>query len=250
MDEKLKHRLIGLAVIISLFIIVIPFFIKKNQPDLTDLATLNIEQPTAAPTKPDLAMEPVTIDFAAAQVAQVDVNSTPARAKPAPTPTMVASVPTKKIKPERETLPIYQEEETMLPSDVDPDYIPGEIMPIEPMQLGPVAPESADEPMPTDPGISPQRVNEELSSDARPKPQGEWIVQLGSFANRTNADALLAKLQKQGFNAFIESTANSQGSRINRILVGPQVNKQQAQQTAQALEQAVQLKGIVIKWNG
>jgi DedD protein len=244
MDEKLKHRLIGLAVIISLFIIVIPFFIKKNQPDLTDLATLHIEQPAAAPTKPDLAMEPVAIDFAAGQVAQVNVDNTPAQ-------TMVSSSrPEKKIKPERETLPVYQEEETMLPSDVDPDYVPGEVMPIEPMQLGPVAPESADEPMPTDPGISPERVNEELSSDARAKPHGEWIVQLGSFANRANADVLLAKLKKQGFNAFIESAANSQGTRINRILVGPQVDKQQAQQIAQELEQAVQLKGIVIKWNG
>jgi cell division protein FtsN len=49
---------------------------------------------------------------------------------------------------------------------------------------------------------------------------GNYVVQVGSFAARTTADALAATLRRQGFAASV-SAVQSGGRTLHRVRVGP-----------------------------
>lgn len=78
--------------------------------------------------------------------------------------------------------------------------------------------------------------------------EGAWLVQLASFSNKAYADKLVAKLQAGGYTAFVQQTDSSSGA-VSRVFVGPETQRNQAEQTLAALEKAYQLKGIVVAYN-
>ncbi len=51
-----------------------------------------------------------------------------------------------------------------------------------------------------------------------------WVIQAGSFSNRSNADALIKKLQAKKHPAFLEQ-ATVNGKRVYRVMVGPEIDK-------------------------
>lgn len=51
-----------------------------------------------------------------------------------------------------------------------------------------------------------------------------WMIQVGVFSNTANAQALAAKLRAAGFPASVQSWSSG-GSRLNRVMVGPDVSK-------------------------
>ncbi len=64
-----------------------------------------------------------------------------------------------------------------------------------------------------------------------PKPRvglSAWMIQAGSFSNRDNAQKLLLQLRKKGFSSDIEQ-ATVKGSAVYRVLVGPEVDRAQAE---------------------
>lgn len=70
-----------------------------------------------------------------------------------------------------------------------------------------------------------------------------WVIQLGSFKNKTNALRLVNQLRASGYRAFIQ-----QADANTRVFVGPE-NKQNAARTlADQLENDLHLKGIVISY--
>jgi DedD protein len=50
-----------------------------------------------------------------------------------------------------------------------------------------------------------------------------WSIQAGSFSKKENAEAMLAKLQKQGFPVTLQAKGN-----IYRLKIGPELDKQRA----------------------
>ena len=74
-----------------------------------------------------------------------------------------------------------------------------------------------------------------------------WVVQLGSFSSEQNADDLVAKLRKKGFNGFVEKLYSTEGTRF-RVRVGPELVRDKAQQTLDKLQKDLDLKGIVIRY--
>ena len=52
---------------------------------------------------------------------------------------------------------------------------------------------------------------------------GRWSIQAGSFSKKENAEAMLAKLQKQGFPVTLQAKGN-----IYRLKIGPELDKQRA----------------------
>jgi len=70
-----------------------------------------------------------------------------------------------------------------------------------------------------------------------------FAVQIGSFANRANAEGLVAKLGKGGFPAFISPTGS--GRKLYRVRVGPVADRAAALQLAARLAEAGQPGKVV-----
>jgi len=71
-----------------------------------------------------------------------------------------------------------------------------------------------------------------------------WVVQVGSFAARKNAQALRDKLRQQGYASFMESIRGKSG-RVYRVRVGPELTKSAAATLGQRLAKEAGLKGLV-----
>ena len=90
---------------------------------------------------------------------------------------------------------------------------------------------------------------EKIVSTAEPEPEnkvvaqtagsttGMWAVQLGSFADKQNAEKLAAELRKQGFAAFLSQVSTSSGQ-LHRVRIGPQKDRDAADAMAARLLKA------------
>jgi DedD protein len=72
-----------------------------------------------------------------------------------------------------------------------------------------------------------------------------WVVQLGSFSDKVNANKLVSKLQAQGFKAYTKTTQTDKGPLI-RVLVGPELKRTDAETTANKLRQQLSLHSIIV----
>jgi len=79
------------------------------------------------------------------------------------------------------------------------------------------------------------------SQPARPSreavPGSGWAVQLGSFADKQNAERLAAAVSKNGFAAYLMSSEQS-GKTLYRVRVGPRDSREQASELAERLAKA------------
>jgi len=69
-------------------------------------------------------------------------------------------------------------------------------------------------------------------------PTGMWAVQLGSFADKQNAENLAAELRKQDFAAFLSQISTSSGQLHHRVRIGPQKGREAAAAMAARLLEA------------
>ncbi len=70
-----------------------------------------------------------------------------------------------------------------------------------------------------------------------------WLVQLGSFGNEGNATRLKEKLIKAGFNTHIAPKAD-----VFKVLVGPELDRNDAQALQVMLKSQFKMTGIVIRY--
>ena len=78
---------------------------------------------------------------------------------------------------------------------------------------------------------------------------GGWTVQLGSFLKSDNAVALRKRLQASGYTAFVESGSSARGD-VSRVFVGPMPDREQAKTSAAKLRREMALEGIVVPYRG
>jgi DedD protein len=69
------------------------------------------------------------------------------------------------------------------------------------------------------------------------KPTSGWSVQLGSFAERPNAERLAGEVGSRGFTAYLEPLTQS-GRTFYRVRVGPRNTRDQAAELASGLAKA------------
>lgn len=74
-----------------------------------------------------------------------------------------------------------------------------------------------------------------------------WVVQLGSFSSKKNADDLSAFLAKKGFRAFVDHGAQG-GDSVYRVRVGPEKDRGQADTLRERVERETQLRAIVLRY--
>ncbi|HXO15991.1 MAG TPA: SPOR domain-containing protein [Steroidobacteraceae bacterium] len=83
------------------------------------------------------------------------------------------------------------------------------------------------------------------SSAANSAAEGSWMVQLGSFASRTNAERLARQVKAGGFKVSVSQ--GSSGRRLFRVRVGPAHDREAATQLAAKLQAAGHSGAIVPK---
>lgn len=108
-------------------------------------------------------------------------------------------------------------------------------VPAEPI----TAPPAVAEPTPTPPA---ERPEPEQRLDAANLPVS-WSVQLASLSSRESAEALTAKLRSQGYNAYVRTFEG-----MNRVFVGPLVERAEANRLRDVLERQQKLKGFVVRF--
>ena len=89
----------------------------------------------------------------------------------------------------------------------------------------------------------------QAATDASAAASGGWLVQLGSFRESENARALRKSLEAKGYTAFVEAGPSAQGE-VFRVFVGPMLRREQAEDSAAKLRSEMALKGIVVPRSG
>lgn len=76
-------------------------------------------------------------------------------------------------------------------------------------------------------------------------PLVRWVVQVGSFSSPANADSLVARLRLEGLSAYKEQV-NSSGSTIYRVRVGPYLERNEAINADQKINEKLSIDGVVM----
>ncbi|EDY87532.1 sporulation and cell division repeat protein [gamma proteobacterium HTCC5015] len=74
-----------------------------------------------------------------------------------------------------------------------------------------------------------------------------WIVQIGSFSSRDNADGLSKQLGRAGYHSFVEA-GGSGSSRVHRVRIGPMESRELAEQTRLKLKREEKRDGLVMEY--
>lgn len=83
---------------------------------------------------------------------------------------------------------------------------------------------------------------------ALPAVGDSWHIRLGTFKNSEGVDELVTKIRKQGYDAY-RLPRYKQAGKLNRLYVGPNVNKNELVLLLPKLEKITGLKGVVQKFD-
>ncbi len=174
---------------------------------------------------------------------------------------MILEGPNRTLVPEMEALPEPQEPVASAPLEAFP--VPGAI-PAEPevsviqadtrpaaepekpppVSQAPVPPEPVKPaPVPEPPAAAPAV----QAKTTKPGPLGSWVVQAGSFSTEKNALRLRDRLRKSGFTTQVEK-AWVDGKAHYRVRVGPFLEKADAEQQRQQIQERLSLRGRVLSY--
>ena len=74
-----------------------------------------------------------------------------------------------------------------------------------------------------------------------------WVVQIASFEEQDKANAMVQTLQQQSYKAFMQE-ANTQAGTTYRVMVGPNLRKQDSQQAKAAIDNALGTNAIIVRF--
>lgn len=102
-----------------------------------------------------------------------------------------------------------------------------------------------------------ETIKNNTSKDAKPVQESEssdkqvglsaWVVQLGSFSSKVNADKLNLQLRKAGFPAFVEPITQKNETAY-RVRVGPELLRSDADTLLKKIKSKMNLDGIVLSY--
>jgi DedD protein len=206
MDQGLKERLVGAAVLIAIAVWLIPWVLDgPEEPLETNGSSLQLpagEEPMPMRTQTLRLGEPES-------QAEPEAPPTPATAAAAPPPASE--------------------------SDSEPESSAGEAA--APTETPAVA-AARTEPARTPPSAAQPEARPAAAAATAPKPAaavGDWTVQLGSFGEEANARRLAQRAGTFGYKPEV-TTTRSGGRTLYRVRVGPQRTRAEADATASALK--------------
>lgn len=75
-----------------------------------------------------------------------------------------------------------------------------------------------------------------------------WVIQVGSFSQRDNAEDLVERLRKAGFDTMAPQPAQVSGKTVYRVQVGPEADRKRAEQLVTRIKQVADLTGTVMSY--
>jgi len=213
MDQGLKERLVGAAVLVAIAVWLVPWVLDGPE-DGAETQASSLQLPSAEEPMP-MRTQTLKLGDASGESAQ----SAPAQASSPPreTPAATAEAPKDATASQRAPAVPEPQAETTLAA----------------------ATGANERPAPAAAATTPAKP-EPAPAAAQPKPEqpkavGDWTVQLGSFSDEANAKRLAQRAGTFGYKAEVSSVRNS-GKTLYRVRVGPQATRAAADAAASALK--------------
>lgn len=209
LDKGLKQRVVGALVLLALAVIFLPMLFSRED----DVRQVVVEAPVMPkpPAMPAVEVQPTEVPEPQAE--DTDNAVPPAEAPSAP----IASLPTQQAQPAQPKAPAPQQ---AAPKPAAPAQQPAQAS--------------------AAPAVPAQQPAQRLDSDNLPV---SWSVQLASLSNRARADELQKSLRSQGYNAYVRSFDG-----MNRVFVGPVVERAEADRLRDQLGKQQKLNGFVVRF--
>ncbi len=218
MDSRAKQRVTGAVILAALFVLLVPELLTGPKSPRTPAATAQDEE----------GLRSYTIDIddrSANTTPALTPNPVPANAISAPAGTGDAAPPA--------TAPAEATQAEQRTAAAE-----------EPVRNASSTPQVAPAPAPA-PATPARSASPQTTPAAAPAAsRGNFVVQLGSFGSRDNADRLVRDMSAKGFKAFV-APIRSGGRDLYRVRVGPTPDRASAEALAADLKRIGQSGSIV-----
>jgi len=218
LDKGMRQRMVGALVLVALAVIFLPMLFTRED----EMRQVRVEAPEAPamPNLPQVQVEPVQVpepqplpEQNDQPIAVVDESTAPVTTPSQPiTPAPAAAQPQPKP-------------QTPVPAP-----------PVAKVEPRPAPAASAAPAAPVTKPVAPSKI------DVNGLPVS-WSIQLASLSNRAGAENLQKTLRSQGYNAYIRSADG-----MNRVFVGPLIERAEAERLRDVINRQQNLKGIVVRF--
>ncbi len=231
MESRAKQRLTGAIILVALFVLLVPELLTgpKNSQPPADTASdeglhrytidLNAQNAAGQPAAPAGQQAPVTLPPVAEPMGASPVLAVPGEAA-AP-----EAAPANKPAPANTSAPV-----STTPAPAAPTAATSKPAPAATAPAPRTSPPPVEAPRAAPPASAPVR--------------GNFVVQLGSFGSRENAERLVHDMTARGFTAFI-APITTNGRELYRVRVGPTRDRASAEALAAELKRIGQPGSIV-----
>lgn len=244
MNNRLRKRFLGAGVVVALAALILPFLMQgegyKVNRQLAEDAKTRIPERPAKPASLDTRVPEPPEDVRAALVEPDNLPDpaselTPEPASPAASKPAATELAKPKPAPPVPAKPVA--EVKVKPLD-KPAEKPVANLPSKPQD---VAASKAQEKT-AEKAVSPSA--NKLAEPVAPKAAEAWVVQLGSFTAESNAQTLLAQVQRAGVGASVERI-EVKGSPVWRVVSGRYATRAEADAALKLLKTRLNLGGMV-----
>lgn len=210
LDKGLKQRIVGALVLLALAVIFLPMLFSRQD----EMRQVTVDAPAMpkTPAMPEVKVQPTQV----------------------PTPQAADALPPAE---QSEQAPPAQ---AALPVPSAPPAAPASVPKASPPPAAPVQ-------------RAPQAPAQVVASSAQPSAPAQhldgdnlavsWSIQLASLSSRARADELQKSLRSQGYNAYVRSFDG-----MNRVFVGPLVERAEADRLKEQLSKQQKLNGFVVRF--
>ncbi len=211
-DSRLKQRLVGAAVLISLAVIFIPMMLGSRGGYERLITSSNVPPPPEDGRR----------------VVEIPLHEVPPRPEEKPVTTVVVDEYTR---------------------DLSDNFVPAQPVQVQekPAVAGSDSAEKSGSPARGNLSEKPPSAGEK---PAEPAGSGvadrtrAWVVQMGSFSGQANAMALRDRIRSREYPAYVEAVATNRGT-IYRVRVGPERSRANAEALQAKLRKIFNLNGMV-----
>ncbi len=209
MDERVKHRLTGVLVLLSIAIIFVPAMIKKSNQHIGEHINVSVKLPPK-PVLPNVAMVKEKAVFEEIKVARADV------------PMIAVNKASDVSKP-------------LMNAPKVPASLRSEVLKTQAKLLQ----KQIKSPTPIAAVIAPSVVDNAKKNTLI---KDSYVIQLGSFSQERNAEGLVSRLRNKGYQA----NYSKQGE-VYKVVVGQLNGRDDARVLQKKLAESMQINGLIIK---
>jgi len=214
LDKGMKQRMVGALVLVALAVIFLPMLFTRED----EMRQVRVEAPQAPamPTLPEVKVDPVAVP---------EPQTLPQEPQQPEQPPVVVN---------ESTAPVTTPSQPIAPSP----QTQAQVQP-KPQTPVPTPAPKVETPSAAKPAVTagtPSKI------DANGLPVS-WSIQLASLSNRAGAESLQNTLRSQGYNAYIRSAGG-----MNRVYVGPLIERAEAERVRDAINRKQNLKGFVVRF--